>query len=800
MVDPIEKSAQVADPRNNSADALTEKASSDANQSSSDFTAMTLFSDSFDQPDELREAWLRSQCRDNKALLAKVLNLLEADQASQDFLETSPHSMMEQNRVGERLGAYELISELASGGMSTVYRARRVDGAYQQDVAIKLFRAFHMDDSALRRFDAERQILAALEHPNIARIVDGGTAEDGTPYVAMELVEGMPITRYCERQRLGLADRLKLFIKVCDALAFAHRRGIIHRDIKPGNVLVSEAGDAKLIDFGIAKVLQPEHMSLDLPETRIEQRPLTPEYASPEQLTGQPIGIASDIYSLGVMLYELLTGQRPYQISALSPAEAERVVLGTIPADPSLAVARGREALPAGMDDSGRLKSRLKGDIDRIVMTAMRREPAERFASVTAFREDLERHLAGQPVRARGASRLYRLSKFVARHRTGVAATALAFLLLSSALVAVLAQSREAQRQRDQAEAARAFLIEMINRADPYENAESASLAGAIKQVLPEMSERFANQPKLEADMRYQIGYALQNLGEIPLAREQLERAAELRSSFADPLEMSEVEDGLAIIAWWESDFEQGDIHFTRALEWIERDQSPEALSRRVTIMVNWSGMAIDAGRNEFASQIAERALAIVPDANVPADTLATLWSNLATARDGLGDGDGALQAFDEALAVQKAATGELHPNYAIILNNQSLLFHSLQRFEEAIATQRRSVEVRLATLGDSHPQTATGLTNLSRMLTMAGQLEEAEAYARQGLEVARAGWGVEHPRTGKAHEALALLFRQGGQIDQAREQAEIALTIYQAAPGVDQSWIEAVEAILAGL
>jgi len=765
-----------------------------------DTEAMALFGDSFDRPEAERETWLRLQCEDNPTLLEAVLALLQADRDSAGFLETGPHSVVASSRVGERLGAYELVSELASGGMSTVYRARRVDGSYQHDVAIKLFRAHHMDDSALRRFDAERQILASLEHPNIARIIDGGTAADGTPFVTMELVEGMPITRYCERRRLGLIDRLKLFNKVCDALAFAHRRGIVHRDIKPGNVLVSDAGDPKLIDFGIAKVLQPDWMDLELPETRIEQRPLTPEYASPEQLTGQPIGVASDIYSMGVMLYELLTGQRPYQISALSPAEAERVLLGTIPADPSLAVARGRDALPAGLDDPDQLKSRLRGDIDRIVMTAMRREPNERFVSLPAFREDIERHLAGQPVRARGASRLYRLSKFVGRHRVGVAATALAFVLLSAALVAVLIQVNEAQRQRDQAEAARQFLIEMINRADPYENAESASLAGAIKQALPEMSERFAGQPRLEADMRYQIGYALQNLGEVTLAREQLERAASLRAAFSDPLAMAEVEDGLAIVSWWESDFDQAERHFRQALEWIEDQRGVATRSRRATILVNWSGMANDAGRYEQASQLAERALAFVADTDIPSDTLATLWGNLATARDSLGDGDGALQAFDQALAVQEAATGQLHPNYAIILNNQSILFHRLERFGEAIDTQRRSVEIRLATLGDAHPQTATGLTNLARMLTIAGQFEEAEVHARRALEVARAGWGPDHPRTGKAYEALALIYRDSGRIDLAREYAEQTLAIYRAAPGVASSWVDAIEAVIGEL
>jgi len=321
--------------------------------------AMALFSECLDIPIEQQQAWLAERCDGRPALLERVQRLLRADEDSTGFMESGPEFVLRANRVGERLGAYELVSELASGGMSTVYRARRVDGTYQHDVAIKLFRAFHMDPSVLRRFDTERQILAALEHPNIARIIDGGKAADGTPYVIMELVDGEPITRYCDRHRVDLIGRLNLFVKVCQALAFAHRRGIVHRDIKPGNVLVSESGEPKLIDFGIAKVLQPERMALELPETRLEQRPLTPEYASPEQLTGKPVGVASDIYSLGILLYELLTGQRPYQVAALSPAEAERVVCGTIPADPSQAIARGRMPPPAGLSEADRLRRQL---------------------------------------------------------------------------------------------------------------------------------------------------------------------------------------------------------------------------------------------------------------------------------------------------------------------------------------------------------------------------------------------------------------------------------------------------------
>jgi len=769
--------------------------------------AMALFSECLDIPIEQQQAWLAERCDGRPALLERVQRLLRADEDSTGFMESGPEFVLRANRVGERLGAYELVSELASGGMSTVYRARRVDGTYQHDVAIKLFRAFHMDPSVLRRFDTERQILAALEHPNIARIIDGGKAADGTPYVIMELVDGEPITRYCDRHRVDLIGRLNLFVKVCQALAFAHRRGIVHRDIKPGNVLVSESGEPKLIDFGIAKVLQPERMALELPETRLEQRPLTPEYASPEQLTGKPVGVASDIYSLGILLYELLTGQRPYQVAALSPAEAERVVCGTIPADPSQAIARGRMPPPAGLSEADRLRRQLRGDLDRIIMTAMRREPNERFESVVALAEDIDRHLAGQPVRARGASRWYRTSKFIGRHRLGVSATALAFVILAGALVAVQIQANEAQKQRDQAqlearraESAKQFLVEMIRRADPYENAESATLVGAIKQSIPDIEARFASQPQLEAEMRYAVGYALQNLGEIPLAREQVERSLEIRRRQGNKLDLAESEDAMGIVNWWESDFDQAAVHFRRALEAIEDEHDSTARLRRVTTLTNWAGMLIDSGDFGESQRLAERALAQADASDVDPSTLATLWANLATARDGIGDQEGAVDAFEQALAVQRESTGIWHPNYAIALNNFALLQVNRNELGEAVRLLEQSVEIRLRTLGESHPQTATALVNLARVQSMAGELEGAEASALRGLEVAIAGYGEGHPRIGKAHEALAIVYQMTGRHDLAREHAESALATYRSAPGIDPGWVTKIEELIASL
>ncbi|HKL50284.1 MAG TPA: serine/threonine-protein kinase, partial [Wenzhouxiangellaceae bacterium] len=323
--------------------------------------ALGAFSEYLDRPEVDRDVWLNGHLEARPDVLARVRRLIDAERSSAGFLEDGIRGPALRGRSGERLGRWELVEQLAVGGMSRVYRGRRTDGVYDQDVAIKLFDGAHLDASSAGRFDAERRILAALDHPGIARIIDGGESRDGTPYVVMELVHGQPITHYCDQHELGLAERLELFQKVCVALEVAHRHGVVHRDIKAGNVMVSDDGEPKLIDFGIAKVLESAGVAVDLPETRQGNALMTPEYASPEQLRGAPVGVTSDVYSLGVLLYELLTGTRPHKIAGLSPVEMEDTVCNTVPADPSEMVKRRKSAPPSGLGDVGYLKRRLSG-------------------------------------------------------------------------------------------------------------------------------------------------------------------------------------------------------------------------------------------------------------------------------------------------------------------------------------------------------------------------------------------------------------------------------------------------------
>ena len=362
---------------------------------------------------------------------------------------------------GKRIGAYEILEEIAVGGMGAVYRAVRADGQYNQQVALKIVRSELGADLTANRFKNERQILASLNHPNIAKILDGGTTAEGVPYFVMELVEGQRIDEYCDAHKLSTTERLNLFLQICSAVQYAHQRLIIHRDLKPGNILVTVEGVPKLLDFGIAKILESSAVTNQPEQTISVLRLLTPEYASPEQVKGEPITTASDVYSLGVVLYELLTGRTPYRATTRTPHEISRAVCETEPEKLSTAARRKQIAADDGegqpTDDSAlsavregspeKLSKRLSGDLDNIVLMALRKEPERRYASVEQFAQDIRRHLEHLPVVARKDTAAYRSSKFISRHKAGVATAVIVTVTLLAALGVTLRQARIAQRR-----------------------------------------------------------------------------------------------------------------------------------------------------------------------------------------------------------------------------------------------------------------------------------------------------------------------------------------------------------------
>ena len=403
----------------------------------------SVFHSVLDCVPERRAALLESACIGNPELRTEVESLLAVYQktgftrrgAFQDGFKLL-EKRADQQQQGRQIGPYRIVREIGCGGMGAVYLAARADEVFEKVVAIKVIRRGLDTDDVIHRFRSERKILATLDHPNITRLLDGGTTDDGLPYFVMEYIEGEPIDHYCDARKLNVTERLKLFQGVCAAVRYAHQNLVIHRDIKPGNVLVTKEGVPRLLDFGIATLLAPEGTSADATVTIV--RPLTPEYASPEQVRGEPITTASDVYSLGGLLYRLLTGHRPYRSAMSSPAEIEEAVCHEVPAKPSLAVlyedslrsgeAAGGTAQSVSATREGtphKLHRRLAGDLDNIILMALRKEPQRRYASAEQLSLDITRHLGNLPVMARPDSAGYRAAKFVARHKAGVAGATL---------------------------------------------------------------------------------------------------------------------------------------------------------------------------------------------------------------------------------------------------------------------------------------------------------------------------------------------------------------------------------------
>ena len=405
-----------------------------------------------------RERALSEACADDDALRAQVLDLLQAHAEAGDFLETPPfltgspddYFAPTPDFTGRRIGPYELQYEIGRGGMSSVYLASRVDDEYRRQVAVKLIWPSPDTEEVIRRFKQERQILADLDHPNIARLLDGGTAEDGRPYIVMEYIEGQPITAYCDERRLSINERLKLFQTVCDAVEYAHRNLVIHRDLKPGNILVTEEGVVKLLDFGVAKLLTPEPGAEPRTLTRTGWHWMTPEYASPEQMRGEPVTLASDVYSLGALLYELLTGAHPHDLRNHPLHEMMRIVNEEDPRPPS---ARTRQPgiSPQNFSETSadKMRRRLRGDLDNIALMALRKDPRLRYSTAEQLISDIERRLTRRPIRARPPTISYRAGKFAQRHSVGVAVAVTALLMIIAGLILALRQAyAEGERAR----------------------------------------------------------------------------------------------------------------------------------------------------------------------------------------------------------------------------------------------------------------------------------------------------------------------------------------------------------------
>jgi len=674
----------------------------------SDRRAFELFDELVELDAGRCEARLGAIAREDAALAQAVRRMLAADASTSGVLDGAladalPSEPLPADRSGQPVGAYRLVERIGRGGMGEVYRAERQDAGYAQTVAIKLLRRGLDSEDIVRRFMQERRILARLEHPGIARLIDGGMSTDGLPWLAMELVEGVPITTYAQRHALVLRERIGLLVAVCESLDYAHRRLIVHRDLKPSNVLVGADGAPKLLDFGIAKLLdQPEGEAL----TGTGVRVLSPAYAAPEQLAGEPIGITTDVYALGLLLYELLTGDLPHGRRDGAVASLARD-LATEPERPSASVRRTRGA------DTTIVARALEGDLDTIVLKALAHEPDRRYASAAALADDLRRHLDGRPIAARPDTLSYRMGKFVRRHRGGVAIGALAVLGIVAALVIALWQTGVARREAARAERETAaalesasrtkrvkdFMMETFTQANPLEREADApeTLAAAVDHALARIDSDLADDPQLQIDL-------LDDFGEIRLGQNRFDDAVAL---------------------------------FERALPLAERTYGPDHPAVAETLL-NMASIEVYTEHPKVAEAYITRAIAILePHVETEGAGLANALGGLSYVRSAQGRGQEAEQLARRALDVRRTYGKPGDPGLDIALHNLATNLTKVGRDEEAEPLIRESIAVREAAHGPDNPALEYALSTLSGIRYRRGDLAESVAINQRRLALA---------------------------------------------------------------
>jgi serine/threonine protein kinase len=722
----------------------------------------SLFEQMIETHSSERAGLLASACGKDIELRQSVESLLASDQAP-DFLQkvigNAAESLLEEHQdrlLGTRVGPYRIESILGHGGMSTVYRAERDDLQYRQSVAIKVLHHSTLHPRMRSRLHSERHILAKLDHPSIARLIDSGDLEDGTPYLVMELIDGQYIDTYCDKRTLFVPERIAIFNKVCAVVQFAHRNLVVHRDIKSANIFITEDGAPKLLDFGIAKLLAPESLSHTLPVTRLQERVLTPENAAPEQILGRPITTATDIYALGVLLYQLLTGRSPYRILSYSQLQLERAICMDDPVKPSQAVVaklagekdidRSRISDRRGLSPE-RLHARLAGDLDAIIAKAMRKEPDRRYATVDALTEDLNRHLLGQPVLARQGDWRYNTAKFLRRHVVGVVGVFAIFSGLVAIAGITLWQSRRIEQarvitaqERDRAQQVSGFLVDVFSQADPFNAQGHESTA---RDLLDQGAEKILGnqnlQPEVRAELLESIGLAYQRQG---------------LSEKSIPL-------------------------FEQALA-IRRQVNLPDERRIATALANLAGALSDAGHLTSAEAYLDQALTasrpfLGARAVVTADILAQFGLFLIEARS---QPERASKYFVEALAIYRDTLGNQHISVAKTLTSLATAQLWLNNYSRAEQYQREAMEIFQATVSRSHPEYALALANLGNILTLRGKYSESERVFLEALQIQRSVFGATSSRVADTEARLGTLYDHIGDLPRAIAATENAIKI----------------------
>ncbi len=753
-------------------------------------------------------------------LRSEVISLLRADR--EDLVHThidaqAPAMLsdlaereveVENQRLdGRCVGAFRLVSEIGRGGMGTVWRAERVEGGFEQVVAIKLIRADWDAAEMIRRFRAERQILAHLNHPNIAHLIDGGITDDERPWLALEYVDGIDLRSYCDQHKLDIEQRLKLFMTVCEAVSHAHAHLVVHRDLKPSNLLVTRSGEIKLLDFGIAKLVDHGSIHASI------QRVFTPEYAAPEQVRGEVITTSVDVYALGLLLYELLTGRRPYNVRNSTPAAYERAILDQEPTRPSLVLVADGAALDdtSLLGSSGispqQLRRQLRGDLDAIILKALRKDPQQRYASVADFSADIQRHLGRQPVLARRGGWRYRAGRFLRRHAVATASVVLAVAALATGLIVATHQRDLARMEADKSERVLEFMVGNFQSADPG-TSDGATITA--RELLDRGANRITSElddaPEPRAQLLETISRAYLGIGAFDEALRNVESALLIREELGDPVAVAKalVLQASALKSLTRNDESLITVNAARALL-VQFPSNRKALAVEAEVL-SLAGMhALLDKHYDAALADWKRCNQIQRDLFGPLDER-TLDSQMLISRVLGSQGN-----FSESIAEISAAISTLESARPPRASKLYEAYNALgsaegkrKRFDLAELANRKSLQLAMDVYGTDHWYTAIAFNNLGRDLIDQLRHKEAIEPLEQAVATARAVLPPTHGFLASALKNLAHAQFGAGHFASAKQNYQSVLDISLQKPGtrgvVDEDILKAIQACDAAL